>query len=112
MSQPETKLQLLKMKISISHFYLMHGYLYFHKPFPGRSLCLLLFGHVIFDSERQIQNTHIEKESINLTYTNKYSTFYEENNFPAPKYLKAYNSALLRTVSIAPDLGPLKELTY
>ena len=47
-----------------------------------------------------------------LSHKIEYSTFYEENNFPAPKYLKAYNSALLRTVSIAPDSGPLKELTY
>lgn len=47
-----------------------------------------------------------------LSHKIKYLTFYKEDNFPAPKYLKAYNRALLRTVSIAPDLGPLKELTY
>ena len=44
-----------KKKVSILHFYLMHEYLYFHKLFPDRSLCLLLFEHATFDSERQIQ---------------------------------------------------------
>ena len=49
---------------------------------------------------------------LTLSHKIKYSAFYEEDNFPTPKYLKAYNSALLRTFSIALDLGPLKELTY
>lgn len=49
---------------------------------------------------------------LTLSHKIKYSAFYEEGNFPTPKCLKAYNSALLKTFSIAPDLGPLKELTY
>ena len=62
--QPDAKLQVLKKKITILHFYLMHEYLYFHKLFPGRSLYLLLFEYVIFDSERQTQKyTHRKRDN-------------------------------------------------
>jgi hypothetical protein len=47
----------------------MHGYLYFHKLFPDRSLCLLLLEHVFFDSGRQTQKYMEKKERVNLTYT-------------------------------------------